>query len=241
MADPTLSELAARVERIEKQLGIGSGGSGGLDLSRWYLTLPTGKPGAPDTVKQPQLATYSSKFFEATPEGRVCRVWHGGVTTKGSANPRSELRECNPDGSLAKWSTTKGRHAMEVELQVNRLTKVKPDLVIGQIHGADDDVTVFRVEGSKLWITKGDEPHGHLLDDQFALGKPCRIGFVATGGVISYTYNGAQVPFTLKVKDSGSYFKTGAYLQSNPKTAPTESTTEYAEVLLRSVRVTHIT
>ena len=243
MPEPTSAEfdaLAARVQRIEDKLGM-SQPTGGLDLTNWYLTLPTGKPGSPDTVKQPKLATYSSKFFEAVPEGRVCRVWHGGVTTSGSANPRSELRECNPDGSLAKWSTTKGRHQMVVEGQVNRLTKVKPHVVLLQIHGAEDDVTVFRLEGSKLWITKGDEPHGHLLDDQFTLGKPYRIGFDVRDGVISYSYNGAQVPFTLKVKDSGSYFKTGAYLQSNPKTAPDESTSEYAEVLLRSVRVTHTT
>jgi hypothetical protein len=94
----------------------------------WYLTLPTGAQGSPDTVKQPALATYSSKYFELTParDGVLFRVWHGGVTTSGSPNPRSELRECNPDGSLAKWSAAKGRHSMTVEGQVNRLTKVRP-------------------------------------------------------------------------------------------------------------------
>jgi hypothetical protein len=212
-----------------------------LDLRYWYLTLPTGKAGSPDTVHMPDLNTYSSKYFELTPEGDavVFRVWHGGATTIGSANPRSELREENVDGSHAAWSTTAGKHSMTVEGHVNRLTKVRPYVVIGQIHSATDDVTVFRVEGDKLWITAGNTPHGYLLDDQFTLGKPYSIGFDVADGVISYRYNGATVPYTLKAATTGNYFKTGAYLQSNPTTAPTESTTEYAEVVIRSVTVTH--
>jgi len=213
--------------------------SSGLDLSVWYLTLPTGTQGSPDTVHMPQLANYSSKYFQPGPDGIVCRVWHGGVTTSGSANPRSELRECNADGSHASWSTTAGHHTLEVVGQVNRLTKVRPYTVIGQIHDAVDDVTVFRVEADKLWITNGDTPHGYLLDDQFTLGKPYSIGFDVADGVIGYRYNGTVVPYTLKAATTGNYFKAGNYLQSNPVTAPTESTSEYAEVVLHSVRVTH--
>jgi hypothetical protein len=74
---------------------------------------------------------------------------------------------------------------MTVEGQVNRLTKVRPHVVIGQIHGASDDVTVFRVEGDKLWITDGDNAHGYLLDSAFALGKRYSIGFDVDGGIIS--------------------------------------------------------
>jgi hypothetical protein len=168
--------------------------------TRWYLTLPTGTQGSPDTVKMPAFATYSSKYLELTPagDGAVFRVWHGGVTTSGSPNPRSELRECNADGSLAKWSAAKGRHSMTVEGQVNRLTKVRPHCVVAQIHGASDDVTVARVEGDKLWLTDGDNTHAYLLDPAFTLGKRYSIGIDVASGVISYRYNGAPVPFTLK-------------------------------------------
>lgn len=207
----------------------------------WYLTLPTGTQGSPDTVKQPALATYSSKYCELTEarDGVVFRAWHGGVTTSGSPNPRSELRETDPDGSLAKWSAAKGRHSITVEGQVNRLTKVRPHVVVAQIHGASDDVTVARVEGDQLWLTDGDNTHGYLLDDAFTLGTRYSIGIDVDGGIITYRYNGKLVPYTLTSSDAGCYYKTGCYLQSNPKSAPGESTSEFAEVVLYSATVTH--
>ena len=209
----------------------------------WYLTLPVPRAdGLATEIHQPALATYTSKYCELTPDrtGIVFRVWHGGATTKGSKNPRSELREEINDGAgHAAWSSTDGRHRMVVEGQVNRLTKVRPYVVIAQIHDAADDVTVFRVENSQLWITAGNTPHGYLLDPNFALGRRYQIGFDVSGGVISYLYNGKVVPYTLSAATTGAYFKAGNYLQSNPTTAPTESTDEYAEVVIYSVAVTH--
>lgn len=211
----------------------------------WYLTLPTPRAsdGLATEIHQPALATYTSKYCEPTSSGApgvVFRVWHGGATTSGSKNPRSELREeINNGAGHAAWSSTTGRHRMVVEGQVNRLTRVRPQLVIGQIHDAADDVTVFRVEGSNLWSTAGDDPHGHLLDSNFKLGTRYQIGFDVSNGVVSYIYNGNVVPWTLNANVTGCYMKVGAYLQSNPTSAPTESTDEYAEVVLYSATVTH--
>jgi hypothetical protein len=210
----------------------------------WYLTIPVKDPvdGWAMEIEQPTLATYDSKYFLLTDDhtGAVFRVWHGGATTSGSKNPRSELREQTLDGlEHASWSSTAGRHRMVVAGQVNRLTKVRPHVVIAQIHDAADDVTVFRVEGDKLWITAGDSPHGYLLDANFMLGKRYEIGFDVSGGVVSYVYNGRLVPYTLKAGTVGNYFKAGAYLQSNPTSAPSESTDEFAEVVIYSVAVTH--
>jgi poly(beta-D-mannuronate) lyase len=211
-------------------------------MADWYLTLPTGQPGSPDTVHLPALASYSSKYFELTPDGKgaTFRVWHGGVTTVGSKNPRSELREETDGGQAhASWTSKTGRHRLVVRGRVNRLTKVRPHVVIGQIHDAADDVSMFRVEGSNLWLTAGDSPHGYLLDGNFALGRDYEIGFDVSGGVISYLYNGKVVPYTLTADFSGAYFKCGAYLQSNPTSAPSESMAEFAEVVIYSAVVTH--
>ena len=71
------------------------------------------------------------------------------------------------------------------------------------------------------------------------MGDQYTIGFDVSGGVVSYLYNGQLVPYTLKAATVGNYFKAGCYLQSNPTSAPGESTTEYAEVVIYSVVVTH--
>lgn len=212
----------------------------------WYLTLPVlGPKGWAKEIHQPELAQYADKYFGLTTagDGIVFRVWHGGVTTSGSPNPRSELRECNADGSLASWSCAKGRHRMTVEGQVNRLTKVKPDCVLAQIHGRDDDVSVWRLEGSKLWITDGNNNHAYLVDAALKLGQRYSIGFDVVGdgktGTISYLYNGNVLPFTLKNADVAAYFKCGCYAQTNPTSAPGESTSEWDETVIYSVAVTH--
>lgn len=245
MTDPTLASLDARLSVVEAKLGItppaAPSGKFPADIfgKGWKLTLPIN--GAQE-VEQPDLATYSSKYCELTPagDGVVFRAWHGGDTTSGSKNPRSELREMSAEGKdQASWSSTKGNHTMTVSGQINRLTKVKPQTVIAQIHDDSDDISVWRVEADKLWLTTGDTTHGYLVDPNFTLGKPYTLRYAVSGGVISYIYNGAVVPFTLKSKGSAWYFKAGLYLQSNPGTAPSESTTEYSEVVLRSVSVTH--
>ena len=211
----------------------------GVDLARWKLTIPETKDGKVVEIRPPALATYSSKYFEKLPDGSLrFRVWHGGGTTANSSNPRSELRERYNDDPEGYWVAGKGRHSMEFTGQVNRLTKVKPHLVIGQVHDDADDVVVWRVEADKLWLTKGDDPHGYLVDPAFQLGKPYTCRYDIVDGTYSFTYNGQRVPYTLR-STAKSYFKVGAYAQTNPKTAPTESTDEYAEVILRSVTVTH--
>ena len=223
----------------------GAGFPADLVGKRWYLTTPVARAsdGLAEEIYQPTLAQYVSKYFEldAAGVGTVFRAWHGGATTKGSKNPRSELREMGDEvGKLkANWSTTAGRHRMVVEGQVNRLTKVRPHVVIAQIHDAADDVSVWRVEGDKLWLTDGDNPHGYLLDQAFALGRDYEIGFDVSGGVVSFLYNGKVAPYTVSSTSTSNYFKAGCYLQSNPTSAPGESSEEFADVVIYSVVVTH--
>lgn len=208
----------------------------------WKLTLPVLAGSKAREVRQPELATYSSSWCELNEagDGVLFRANHGAATTSGSKNPRSELREMTPDGRTEhNWSATSGRHVMTVDLAVNRLTQVKPHVVVAQIHGEDDDVTVWRVEGSKLWITRGDDTHAHLALDGLQLGQRIRVGFDVEGGRVRYTLDGAVLPFEVKTTDGACYFKTGCYLQSNPSTAPGESAAEYAEVELFGVTVTH--
>ena len=60
-----------------------------IDLTDWYLTLPTGKQGDPDTVENPELATFTNEFFtlDDTGEAVVFSARGDGVTTRTATTP----------------------------------------------------------------------------------------------------------------------------------------------------------
>lgn len=215
----------------------------------WKLTLPVGTPGKPTEIKSPALATYLSEWFHPTADGDGVRFVAptDGVTTKNSRNPRSELRELNADGTLAAWSSTEGVHSMEVELAVDALPiGSKPVVVIAQIHDANDDVTVFRFEGSTgdrsvgmLWITDGNNSHGCMVN-MLRLGQRFRIGFFVQNGVIRYAFNGEPVDYEQRKAVTGCYFKTGSYCQSGGNvTKLRDGRADFASVIIYQLTVSH--
>jgi hypothetical protein len=211
-----------------------------LDLKNWKETLPTGSDGEPDEVAQPELATYANAPWftgNAGCDGVVFRAAVAGVTTSGSRYPRSELREM--DGAdRASWSTTAGTHTMVIDEAITQLPNDKPQLVAGQIHDPDNDVTVFRLEDTKLYVTNGDDSHYQLVTDNYQLGTRFQAKFVAGGGQIKAYYNGTLAA-TVAVESSGDYFKAGAYTQANcDKSAPCADT-NYGEVVIYGLTVTH--
>jgi hypothetical protein len=106
-----------------------------IDLANWYLTLPTGKENAPDNVYQPELSSFADRWFRLNDsrDGVVFTANAGGVTTKNSGYPRSELREMN-GSEKASWSNTNGTHTLRLRQAVTELPAVKPQVVTAQIH-----------------------------------------------------------------------------------------------------------
>ena len=224
-----------------------------LDLNKkWKLDTPLWKPGIDEhdvdhlkggsrEVKSPELAKFEDKScFFVTDDGKgvVMRVHHGSPTTKGSWNPRSELRDMTDA-----WSGKSGTHTLTVVGQVNRLTATTKTVVLAQVHGKDDDVTVFRLEDTTLYVTEGDKIK-HPVAKDFALGKPYTLKIEVKDGKTKYWYNTDRVGPVTDNSDPGNYFKAGNYLQSNLHKgshdyAPHESTSEYSEVVLYSVEVSH--
>lgn len=211
------------------------------------LTLPIDGPdsgGTADEVVPPQLNTYNRQPYcwMYKPGMLVHGVYHGGATTPGSDNPRSEWRETNTDGSLAKWDGTQGYNKMVLpSLAINRLTPVKPAAVLAQIHNGSDDISVLRAEGVKdwrgrltsnvdMWLTKGDHKYVRLGRVQYT--DRMAFGFYALDGLLHVAFNGkAWHPsrsFQIEVPED-CFFKWGLYLQSNPETAPSESRWSYAQ------------
>ena len=186
-----------------------------IDTNQWYLTLPTGKKGSPDTIEGSKLAQYHSKYFSLNEQrnGIVFNANAGGVTTKNSHYPRSELREM--DGSKkAAWSNKSGTHVFDVREAFTKLPDGKPEVVGVQIHDGSDDVLQIRLEGKKLMVQYHDGKSEAILDSNYQLGTPFDVKIVAAGGKVDVLYNG-QKKAQLPLSGSGWYWKVGAYVQAN--------------------------
>jgi len=208
-----------------------------LDLSNWFLTLPTGGEEDPQSIFQPELDTYSSEYFQldAARTGVVFTTPAGGTTTSGSSYPRTELREMFGE-EKASWSNRSGRHTLTVRQAVTALPPVKPEVVVAQIHDGDDDVVLVRVEGSRLLVEYDDGDGEVMLDPAYRLGALYDLEIVAEGGRILVSYQGGP-PAVVDLEGSGWYFKTGAYLQSNTERG--DAPDSVGQVVLQSLRVTH--
>jgi len=163
-----------------------------------------------------------------------------GVTTSGSGYPRSELREMKDSGkSNASWSTSSGTHTMIIDEAITAVPKTKKHVVAGQIHDASDDVIVIRLEFPKLFVDINGET-GPTLDSNYVLGKRFTVKFVASGGKVKVYYNNSSsAAYTLSKSASGCYFKAGAYTQSNCDKESSCSSSNYGEVNIYSLEVTH--
>jgi hypothetical protein len=211
-----------------------------LDLTNWKVTLPIGSDEKPTEIKQPALATYSKDpYFKVNGNGVQFRAPVNGVTTSGSSYPRAELREMTANGTKnAAWSSTSGTHTLTVKEAFVKLPAGKPHVVGAQIHGGDDDVTVFRLEGRKLYITNGDDSNYKLVTSNYVLGTPFEAKFVVSGGQVRAYYNGV-LQTTLKKSFSGAYFKAGAYTQANCQKSSPCSASNYGEVHIFDLKVQH--
>jgi hypothetical protein len=210
-----------------------------LDLSNWKLTLPLGGSESPTEITQPTLATFvQDPWFVVAGGGVRFRAPVSAVTTSGSNYPRSELREMTNNGKdKASWSSTTGTHTMTIDEAITATPSKKPHVVAGQIHDANDDIIVIRLEGANLYVNV-DGKNLYTLDSGYTLGKRFSVKFEASGGQTKVFYNGAQV-YTLAKDYSGAYFKAGAYTQSNCSKEDVCSESNYGEVLIYSLSVSH--
>ncbi|MFH8533831.1 chondroitinase-B domain-containing protein [Streptomyces tendae] len=212
-----------------------------LDLKNWYIGLPVGEKESPTNVYQPELDTYANDPWFTTDDDCTAvrfRAPVNGVTTSGSKYPRSELREMTDSGeSKASWSSTSGTHTMVIDQAITDVPEETPNVVAGQIHDDSDDVSVFRLEGSKLYVTDEDEK-AHLVTEDYELGTRFQAKFVVSDGKIKAYYNG-QLQTTLSKEFSGAYFKAGAYTQANCDKSDPCSEDNYGQVKIYGLSVTH--
>ncbi|QDU26792.1 Alginate lyase precursor [Anatilimnocola aggregata] len=213
-----------------------------LDLTAWKLTLPvdTARAGSPDEVKQPELNAFSdAKWFFVDPlaKGVAFRAACGADTTKNSKFPRSELREMQPDGkSSASWGTNDGLvHTLTATLAIAHTPEKKKHVVCAQIHDADDDLIMIRLEGTKLFVERKLDRRVELAKN-YQLGQFFDLKIEAADGHVRVWYDGTE-KLDWPVNRRGCYFKAGCYTQSNLQTG--DMPAAYGEVIIRKLAVTH--
>lgn len=211
-----------------------------LDLTGWKLTLPvdTGRPGRPDEVEKAELQSFAAPdFFFVNPagDGVVFRAPCGGAPTKGSRFPRCELREMKPGGGdEVAWSTDDPvPHVLEADLAVTRTPEARPHVVCAQIHDAEDDLLMIRLEGRRLLVERNDVGDVEL-DAAYEPGRAFRLRIEAGGGRVTVGYDGAR-KLDWKVSRNGCYFKAGCYTQSNPSKG--DKPEAFGEVVIRRLTV----
>jgi poly(beta-D-mannuronate) lyase len=209
-----------------------------LDLRRWKLTLPAGRQGHPTEIRQPALGSLANGSFLGLTSNRgvAFRAPVGGATTGHSSYPRSELREMSSDGrDEAGWSSARGNHSMTIVQAITATPRVKPHVVAGQIHDAEDDVVMIRLEGRRLFVESDGDDVG-LLDLNYRLGTRFTVSLIASRYGVAVVYNRHRV---VRVDRAGSgwYFKAGCYPQSNPERGDRPSA--YGEVVVYALTVRH--
>lgn len=209
---------------------------------RWKLTLPTGSQDNPTQIDPTPLLSFIDLnwFHTSTGGGVAFRAPVNGVTTSGSGYPRSELREMAANGKPASWTGKSGTHTLVVNEAFTVLPAGKPQVVGAQIHDAKNDWATFRLEGSKLYVTNGNNPHFHLITSAYVLGTRYEAKFIVANKQITAYYNGALVATMPASKLTGAYFKVGCYTQANCSNSHPCASGNYGEVTVYSVAVTHV-
>lgn len=209
-----------------------------LNLTSWYLTLPTGSNKNPNEVKQPGLATFSENpYFYANSNGNgvVFQAPTNGVTTTNSQYPRSELREMTDGGKeKASWSTTSGTSTMAIREAITHLPTVRPEVVAGQVHGPSAYVALIRLNKSTLFVEHNGKNMG-TLNSNYKLGTIFNVKIIASNGYIQVFYNGTKKA-DFANDGSGYYFKAGCYTQSNSNVGGSD---DYGQVVIYDLQVTH--
>lgn len=220
-----------------------------LDLSYWKLTLPisynkstgAGEVPSSELVKGTEFSPYYVSDVDAHGEYVQFLAPVTGLTTSGSGYPRSELREMKPGGKdLASWGGNDGSyHTLLERIAWDYLPGGKPHVVGGQIHDSADDFSVFRLEGSNLYVTSGDTTHYKLVTDSYVLGTVVDLAFVVGAKKCLAFFNGTLVATLDASKLTGAYFKVGAYTQANKSNADPYNQGNVGGTKVYKVQVTH--
>jgi hypothetical protein len=185
-----------------------------FDLERWKLNVPVeldgSRKGYSPTIWQPKLNTFQMPgIFELNDRGDlVFTAPVVGVRTSNSTKyTRTELRETEPPpppGSTnntpmnSAWLPEKGTHILESEFTILEFPKTDDgtlgSVIIGQIHGPEDELVRFYVDGAT--------GEAYFVDDKAGpKRKETKFSLVDAGGRKTKVRIGDRVRRRIEVRD----------------------------------------
>ncbi|OHC26824.1 MAG: alginate lyase [Pseudomonadales bacterium RIFCSPLOWO2_12_59_9] len=199
-----------------------------IDLSTWNLSIPVGVPAT--TISTPVLAGgYQDHYFQSNDQSLFFWAPVNGTTTLNAIYPRSELRETYSNGSARNWAYPQADNFLRANLKVSQVPSTGK-LVIGQIHSADSNWPLLKLEFQmkssgtanlvyKIRLKPTDaESTTHVL----VSGVPLNQSFsyyvhLTPAGTLSISFN--SVNWYGKIDPAWAvkplYFKAGVYTQDN--------------------------
>jgi hypothetical protein len=236
-----VQQTPQRASSTASQAGASQAGapSQSFDLANWKLTLPVdeeGEAGGDEAAEVESLAGYvNPQYFFRTADGAMVFVAGvDGATTGGSRYPRSELREMRGEERAA-WTLAEGG-TMTATLAVNSVP-TRDDgspgrLIVGQIHGEDEELIRLYYEDSSVHFVNdqaGDDDEETSFTLENANGEEPDIGLNER---FSYLIDARGDVLTVEVHADGQvyrsateindvwqsdtfYFKAGVYLGVN--------------------------
>ena len=241
------------------------------NLRDWKIHLPV--PGAgkewAEEVAQPELGRISRHpwfFVNEAGTGVVFRANAGGARTSNNTRfARSELLQMDTayDGDRQiryerrGWDLADGvERRMFIDQTITAVPLQKPQVVVGQIHNARDDVLMLKFEGDSpgrrsvrgaLQVRLNNAKDVYVIDPAYVLGTRFTVEVIAHAGRISVLYNGQatvvkEAPVRIETRDC--YWKAGMYVQSSSRNTSAynngfadEDPAEYGEVVVHALRL----
>jgi Ca2+-binding RTX toxin-like protein len=183
----------------------GTYNSDNFDLNDWDITIPVnpsgGVTGLAETVLS--LTDYSSPYFYANADGSMTFMSPVvGATTENTYGARSELRELNPNGSIAAWNLAEGG-TMSATLAVNSLpiltTGQEGKIMVAQIHGNSGELIRLYDDAGKIYFI-GNNPASQYTSGTFQLTDAAGNNpTIALNQQFSYMINAQGSTLTVKV------------------------------------------
>jgi hypothetical protein len=177
---------------------------------------------------------YTSKwFFTDTTDGSMVFVTpENGGTTSGSSYPRNELRQTSAGAGWKLTDTT-----TKIMTASCKVTKAPGTVVIGQIHGSNDNSELVELEWmgnsagnckvSAMFQTNNSAGSNYFvqLASGLSLGSLVTYELKMKSGTVTVTVNGKAGSETYTTQyygtTDGYYFKAGNYLQTSSSSSTT--------------------